>query len=529
VIAREGDPAPGTVGTNYSSTFSFFTQGTGMNASGRVLFKSDLSGFDVIGTSNDEAWFTGTPGAIEILQRKGDTVPLTSPPGGDAVISALGFISQINGSGQVLHESTLLQSPSTTPPTTAANDKALFVYSPGFGDSLRVREGDVAPGTTNATFGRPSASWSPSVGVNAFNALAQFVLNADLVGGDAVVDVNDKGTWISGLGGAGLDLVIRRGDPAPGVPGALWNWAHSSHTTLNVHGQIATQGALIQGGAVDDTNDTGIWISTPYDFGTGTPGTLQLIVREGDPVPGMPGLVFDNMTGWSPFWLNNKGQLLFRGAVLDPLGGSPATDALWTYDPVDGLRLAIMDGELFEISPGVFKEVTGWGGLQFNNGDGAALSFNHEGEIALKVSVFDGSAAIVKARIRSLVGVPPTISAATGGVQDLYLNAGPAHAGGTYLLVGSLSGTSPGIPVGPGQVFPLNPDSYLTHTLTNPNAPPLASSFSTLDANGRGAASFTLPTGFPGLAGSTAHHAFAVLSLAGVDFISVAEPLTFLP
>ena len=39
-----------------------------------------------------------------------------------------------------------------------------------------------------------------------------------------------------------------------------------------------------------------------------------------------------------------------------------------------------------------------------------------------------------------------TIPSGTGGTVNFYLNAGSANAGRTYIILGSLSGTSPGTP-----------------------------------------------------------------------------------
>lgn len=102
-----------------------------------------------------------------------------------------------------------------------------------------------------------------------------------------------------------------------------------------------------------------------------------------------------------------------------------------------------------------------------------------------------------------------------------------------YLLLGSLNGTAPGIPVD-GVVLPLNFDlGYLAFTLANPNTAPLANSLGMLDATGQGSATFSLPPASDAsLAGLALHHAYLVFDLAGapsVAFASNAEPLTLAP
>lgn len=110
-------------------------------------------------------------------------------------------------------------------------------------------------------------------------------------------------------------------------------------------------------------------------------------------------------------------------------------------------------------------------------------------------------------------GFPEQISLSSGGSQTFLLNAGPTFAGLPYLILGSLSGTSPGIPLD-GHVLPLNPDGYLIDVLINPNLPPLAGSFGTLDAQGSATASFNVPQGLPpSLLGTQFNHAFVVIEL----------------
>jgi photosystem II stability/assembly factor-like uncharacterized protein len=131
----------------------------------------------------------------------------------------------------------------------------------------------------------------------------------------------------------------------------------------------------------------------------------------------------------------------------------------------------------------------------------------------------------------ALAASPSSISIASGGSQTFTLDAGAGFAGDIYLLLGTLSGTSPGTPAG-SFTLPLNPDFYLLFSLANPNKPPLASTLGFLDASGKAGASLTLGPGqIPLLLGFEAHHAFAVLnaSALAVVFVSNPVPLAFLP
>jgi hypothetical protein len=115
-----------------------------------------------------------------------------------------------------------------------------------------------------------------------------------------------------------------------------------------------------------------------------------------------------------------------------------------------------------------------------------------------------------------LNGSPSAISLSAGGAQAFALDAGKYYHGGEiYVLLGSLSGTAPGVVGLGGVVLPLNDDAYFQHTLGHPNEFPLSGSLGTLSLAGSGSAVFALPAGlFPTLAGLTVHHAFATVNFA---------------
>ncbi len=122
-----------------------------------------------------------------------------------------------------------------------------------------------------------------------------------------------------------------------------------------------------------------------------------------------------------------------------------------------------------------------------------------------------------------LVANGDQISVSAGGTVGFSLDADVANAGNPYLLLGSVSGTSPGTPVG-GMLIPLNVDAYTLYTLQSPNAPPLAGSFALLDAQGRATASFTVPpASTPNLVGLTFDHAYVVVAPTPVPLITLAS------
>jgi hypothetical protein len=131
----------------------------------------------------------------------------------------------------------------------------------------------------------------------------------------------------------------------------------------------------------------------------------------------------------------------------------------------------------------------------------------------------------------NLVGAPTTVSLSEGGAQVLLLNAGASHGGELFALLGSLSGTSPGL-VLDGLTLPLQVDAYFSLTLSG--SAPFSGSPGFLDGLGRAQVAVEVPAGtLPPLLGLTAHHAFLTLDLSGtfpvVSFTSAAESLQLIP
>ena len=122
----------------------------------------------------------------------------------------------------------------------------------------------------------------------------------------------------------------------------------------------------------------------------------------------------------------------------------------------------------------------------------------------------------------SLYALDYSLSAATGGAIDLRLDAGATHGGKTYLMLGSLSGTSPGFDAA-GLHVPLNWDDFSNLSLLWSGTPYFQNFFGTLDGAGKASATFNTQGPLdPAFVGIEASFAFATLPPG--DFIS--NPVT---
>ncbi len=121
-----------------------------------------------------------------------------------------------------------------------------------------------------------------------------------------------------------------------------------------------------------------------------------------------------------------------------------------------------------------------------------------------------------------------SVSVGAGGAQTWTLVHGPGSAGLVYFILGTLSGTSPGLDAG-ALHLPLNPDVYMLWTLNHPNTAPLVASFGILDAVGGASASFVLPPGSdPSLVGLLAHHADVTIDPVALDAVATSNAVATL-
>ncbi len=119
-----------------------------------------------------------------------------------------------------------------------------------------------------------------------------------------------------------------------------------------------------------------------------------------------------------------------------------------------------------------------------------------------------------------------TLSAGSGGSSNFALKAGAAYGGRNYFLLGSSSGTEPGITLPGGAVLPLNWDSITSYTRIYANNAVLGNFRAALDNTGEATA--TLTAAMVPLAVGTIVH-FAYTTETPYDFQSNPVPVEIVP
>lgn len=207
------------------------------------------------------------------------------------------------------------------PGVTAANDRGIWVRSPGGAFELAIREGDILPG------GAPAAALTREPVLSGEGDLA-FTCLTD----------GRQGLWVRRDGQ--FLLVLRGGDPAPGMPSDVLLDAISPFA-VSRGGAIVARASLT-GPTVTSGNDRALW--------TGQVGEpLSLIAREGDHVPGTGGEWTFGSFG-SLHW-HRPGVVTFWATLLNDAGAADR-HGFWRYE--DGALRPLM--ELQMPAPGLFGD-----------------------------------------------------------------------------------------------------------------------------------------------------------------------------
>ncbi len=126
-----------------------------------------------------------------------------------------------------------------------------------------------------------------------------------------------------------------------------------------------------------------------------------------------------------------------------------------------------------------------------------------------------------------LTASPSTLSIGTGRRHTLSLQAGAFR---TYLVLGSLSGTSAGYGQPPGLWIPLNLDAYTNLTIELAGGAVFPGTLGTPNGAGTATAALMLPAGLAAAAGLTLHHAYLTFDRSGaITSVSNATGLRLTP
>lgn len=203
-------------------------------------------------------------------------------------------------------------------------------------------KGEIAPPMQGGTAG--GAKWR-AFSVPAINGAGNNAFRATLIGGDTTV-ANNLGIWA----GFGLPRVIRKGDAAPCVPGAVFG--DFSSPVLNDLDQVAFRGVMVVGsGGVTAADAAGLWTNSASS------GVLTLLAREkvAYPVCGFPpcvpvGARYKKITSLA--MPDGGGVAFVASLVRETAGGVDATNdiGLWHSDANGVVDLLLRKGDVMTVN-----------------------------------------------------------------------------------------------------------------------------------------------------------------------------------
>jgi hypothetical protein len=424
VVSRTGIELPGLPGVFPKLFGGPFAVGS----SGVIIAGADLQG---PGTTTDDnlAIFTGTnPNDLQLVMRKGGPVP--DAPSDVNYRSAL--FPSISDAGLVTFGATLGGTG-----TNAANNSGFYFRRPGAGSLERlVREGDPTPDVPAQSFGQ--------TGVVRTNGAGQMLLNTGLTGAGIIPNVNDGALWYGTLDD-GFTRVMQSGTQAPGLAAGI-NYSTAADVTLTRDGRLAFGTTLSSSipGQVSTSNDGAIFAGQPtalamvvregdsapipgspnarfsgnlfFHFSSGgnlvftsdltgaTPGAggaifaatssqdVKTLAVTGRRAPGTPaGIRFQDPSGsdrgFGGAAVNSSGQVAFLASVGTNNSSLALQDALYFYDPEQGLVLVARQGGQIEYKPGEFGTITSVDIARPGNGQSfQAGTFNDNGTVVFQAS-----------------------------------------------------------------------------------------------------------------------------------------------
>jgi len=405
LLVREGDQAPFGNLVLYESLTSPAFNGSGLYAFGAALDINAGPEETTVGLFQELEQGFLVPFALDGTTAPGDVILMNLTPapfndlGQSAFVATDGAGLWVTGGDDglipiALAGETLVGMPKGTQvmhlstPTLAADGNVAFhasyelpanegpellhgLWATGEGLLKLAAEDDQAPGfDEGVTF--DEVTRTPSI---VAGGLAAFFAK---VKGPGIDTSNDGAIW-TGIPGE-IETVAREGEDAPDIDGAVFS---------RLEGRVALAGAgavafaaHVTGDEVTTQDNSGIW--------AGTPGSLSLLVREGDGVPGSPDLTFGTFSTPS---MTDSGYVAFTAQLRSEGDELVPNFGLFLVSPSGSLSTVALEGDLFAVG-NEDKTITD---LSFDSRDDGRASLGEDGTVLFKLYFEDRSQALVMA------------------------------------------------------------------------------------------------------------------------------------
>jgi hypothetical protein len=367
--AREGSPAPGAeqyLLWPFTGWFIPAAMVPHVTATGKLAFKYPLV---IDGEAQESLFGTNGEGDLYPVAYAGMAVP--GLPGGE-LYSGLGNGMAINDAGQLVFRATLKQGPGGEKVSTA-NDTVMVGPGPGGALTVLAREGGDVPGV-------PGAVWTNVQNLDQFS-----IANDGRVAWSELLTKEGKNydSVVQSTASGSLEVVAMAGDPAPGFAEVGGTFKTFSHVARASNGSLGWMSEV----DIPDDSIRGLFWRSPE-------GAAEMVMRQGDPIPGMDGALF----GWPDnlVYLNSSGQMLFSATayILEPFA---SMQVLFLFTPGEGVQRLLAGGDKITVAPGDVRtvqyaklpEVHPAGGA---DADGRILPLTNAGVVLVSVAFVEPSA-----------------------------------------------------------------------------------------------------------------------------------------
>ena len=326
---------------------------------------------------------------------------VTQAPGTPAGTVFSSFdLPSINNAGHVTFSANVVGGGSS-----GDTDDLLYAGAPG-SLTLVARSGDAAPGMpagiVYAQFNQVQASSPAFFGQTLLNDNGQIAFSAE-VRGTGVTSANNAVVFSGPL--ASLQPAAQEGSQVPGTAAGV------VYSTFDVHFNESNQLGLkvtLTGSGVTTSNSNAVVI--------GSPGSMQLAIREGDPAPGTPPGVLLGGGGGSLGYLtfNDANQVAFWDSLSGPVNVS--NRAAVFAGGVGSMQLVARNGNQASDMPA---------GVNYNGVSAHSTAINNAGDVAFRTFL--------------------TQTAGVTGANDSAVYAGPMSS---PQIVAREGDQAPGLPAG---------------------------------------------------------------------------------
>ncbi len=346
---RTGDAAPGigagTAPAVFSSSLNLSPFSNQVNSNGVTLFTSNITGGDVVGTTNNSGLFlsagkSGSGIPAKLVLRTGDAAPGVAAGGSGPAVPTLAAVSTFGFhlGGDYVSASEKL-TVSALSGVTTANDEVMYVGKPG-AMKLVAREGSAVPGVANAFY---AASLSNSA--RSLNTAGQSVFLNAITGPGVTVGVDDQAAMLwdpNGNGGLGSTSVLVRKN-------AILTGGLGTNLTVGVmntnNNQLLNTGNYIFGASIGGAAAGQDQAIIFHNINTGAD---TIAMQRGMLLPGYTDVAISASAALASgsFLANNKGDILFFAALAGTGVTTGVNDqALLAWDPIDGLSILARTGD----------------------------------------------------------------------------------------------------------------------------------------------------------------------------------------